>query len=79
MLLGIILGHAALIAALRGAPPILLLDEPLVHLDAAHRAALLAALQAQNFPAWMTGTDAEAFAGAKAACYTIRDGSIEAL
>ncbi|XAO71990.1 MAG: hypothetical protein AAYR33_03440 [Acetobacteraceae bacterium] len=33
LLVGIILSHAAIVAAHHGAPPALLLDEPLVHLD----------------------------------------------
>jgi DNA replication and repair protein RecF len=40
MLVGLVLGHATLIAAMRGAAPLLLLDEPTVHLDAPRRAAL---------------------------------------
>jgi DNA replication and repair protein RecF len=79
MLIGIVLGHAALIAAVRGTPPLLLLDEPLVHLDAAHRAALFAAIATLGLSAWLTGTDIEPFAGLKAACYTLRDGSIVGL
>ena len=79
MLIGIVLGHAALIAATRGTPPLLLLDEPLVHLDAAHRAALFAAVQTLNLAAWITGTDAEPFAGLQAACYSIHEGVIETL
>jgi len=62
MLIGVILAHALLITEARGAAPLLLLDEPAVHLDAARRAALwqeLAHLPAQIF---LTGTDAEAFA-----------------
>jgi len=62
MLIGVILAHAVLITEARGAAPLLLLDEPAVHLDAARRAALwqeLAHLPAQIF---LTGTDAEAFA-----------------
>jgi DNA replication and repair protein RecF len=77
MLLGIVLGHAALIAAARGAPPLLLLDEPLVHLDEAHRQALAAALQSQAVTAWLTGTDLAPFAPFRAAaCYTVGDGRI---
>jgi len=77
MLIGIVLGHAALITAARGAPPLLLLDEPLVHLDAERRAALMSALNTGPASAWITGTDLEPFAGLEAACYTVRDGSID--
>ena len=77
MLLGIVLGHAAMIEATRGQAPILLLDEPLVHLDATRRDALFAALNAAKYTAWITGTDLEPFAALDAACYTIRDFSIE--
>jgi DNA replication and repair protein RecF len=62
LLIGVILGHAALIASTRRAPPLLLLDEPAVHLDAARRAALCAALRRLATPALITGTDADAYA-----------------
>lgn len=61
LLIGVILGHAALIAAERGAPPLLLLDEPAVHLDARRRAALWAALAAGKAQVLATGTDRDAF------------------
>lgn len=77
MLIGIVLGHAALIAASRGSAPLLLLDEPLVHLDAGKREALFAALTAQGLKALLTGTDPEPFAPLAAACYTVRDSRIE--
>jgi DNA replication and repair protein RecF len=62
LLLGIILAHAALVADARGAPPMLLLDEPIVHLDSERREALFAALMALRGPALLTGTDAAVFA-----------------
>jgi DNA replication and repair protein RecF len=77
MLLGLVLGHAAMIETVRGQAPILLLDEPLVHLDATRRDALFAALNAANYTAWITGTDIEQFSPLDAACYSIKDFSIE--
>jgi len=61
LLIGLILGHAALIAEARGFAPMLLLDEPAVHLDPARRAALFSALAALPAQTLMTGTDAETF------------------
>lgn len=61
LLLGIILAHAALIADARATSPVLLLDEPAVHLDAARREALFAALCALPGTALITGTDADVF------------------
>ncbi len=61
LLIGLILAHAGLIAAARGFAPLLLLDEPAVHLDAERRAALwevLGGLPAQTF---VTGTDSDIF------------------
>lgn len=61
MLVGLILAHAGLIEAARGFAPLLLLDEPAVHLDEARRAALFAALGALPAQVLLTGTDAEIF------------------
>lgn len=62
MLIALILGHAALIAAARGTAPILLLDEPAVHLDEDRRAALFDALAALAAQVLITGTDSTLFA-----------------
>jgi DNA replication and repair protein RecF len=62
LLLGIILAHAALIAEARATAPLLLLDEPAVHLDATRRDALFTALAALPGPALLTGTDSDIFA-----------------
>lgn len=62
LLVSVILGHAALIAEARGFAPLLLLDEPAVHLDPDRRAALFAALAALPAQVLMTGTDADIFA-----------------
>jgi DNA replication and repair protein RecF len=62
LLLGIILAHAALVAEARGAPPMLLLDEPAVHLDQDRRDALFATLAASPGPALVTGTESAVFA-----------------
>ena len=61
LLVGVILRHAALIAGARGFAPMLLLDEPAVHLDPERRAALFAALLRLPAQTLITGTDAETF------------------
>ena len=67
LLIGVVLGHAALIAVARGTPPMLLLDEPAVHLDAGRRADFCAALSRLGGPVLLTGTDADAYAGLREA------------
>lgn len=64
LLIGLVLGHAALVTGATGETPLLLLDEVAAHLDPTRRAALyrtLADLGAQTF---MTGTDDALFAAA---------------
>jgi DNA replication and repair protein RecF len=61
LLLSLILAHAALVSAQRGAPPILLLDEIAAHLDPSRRAALFERLAATGAQVWMTGTEAALF------------------
>ncbi len=61
LLIGVVLGHAALLAQARGFAPLLLLDEATVHLDAERRAALFAALARLPAQAFLTGADRETF------------------
>ncbi len=62
LLLGLVLAHAELVAARRGAPPIVLLDEVAAHLDPHRRAALFDRLQGRG-QVWMTATEASLFEG----------------
>ena len=61
LLIGVVLAHAALVGSLRGDAPLLLLDEPLVHLDRARREALFAALERLSSQVLLTGTDLDLF------------------
>ncbi len=61
LLIGVILAHAGLIAAARGFAPLLLLDEPAVHLDLQRRAALWEALDRLKAQTFVTGTDSDIF------------------
>jgi DNA replication and repair protein RecF len=57
LLIAILLAHARLQTVLRGAAPIMLLDEVAAHLDGDRRRALFAELAALGSQAWMTGTE----------------------
>ncbi|WP_438382180.1 DNA replication/repair protein RecF [Asaia sp. BMEF1] len=61
MLVHVVLNHAALTAGKAGRTPLILLDEPLNHLDAERREALLRFLRDRDVAAFMTGTDKEVF------------------
>lgn len=77
LLIGLILAHARLIRAERGAPPVLLLDEIAAHLDGDRRAALFGILEALGAQVWMTGADAGLFEGVRdPALFALRDGQI---
>ena len=81
LLIGIMIGHARLIAAERGAPPLLLLDEVAAHLDDRRRAGLYDILLALGGQVWMTGTDAQLFDHLKghALFHKIENGQIQNL
>lgn len=57
LLIGLVLSHGRMVAAERGAPPVLLLDEIAAHLDEARREALFERLINLGGQVWMTGTD----------------------
>lgn len=78
LLIGLVLANARLLAAERGLPPLLLLDEVAAHLDARRRDALFEAVLGLACQAWMTGTDAALFQGlGKAARHlTVEDAHI---
>jgi DNA replication and repair protein RecF len=76
LLLGLVLAHAELVADLRGAPPILLLDEVAAHLDPARRAALFDRLKGRG-QVWMTATEAVLFEGiADASRFHVEAGTV---
>ncbi|NBN65718.1 DNA replication/repair protein RecF [Microvirga tunisiensis] len=62
LLIGLILAHADLTAAVSGLTPILLLDEVAAHLDPGRRKALFSRLVGLDCQVFMTGTDAQLFA-----------------
>jgi len=75
LLLSLVLSNARALAAMTGAPPLLLLDEVSAHLDAARRAALYDEIVALGAQAWMTGTGPDLFAelGSRAQIIEVRD------
>lgn len=63
LLISLILATARALRRLRGAAPLILLDEVAAHLDEIRRAALYDEIAALDAQAWMTGTDASFFEG----------------
>jgi DNA replication and repair protein RecF len=62
LLVGLVLAHARLVAAMTGIVPLVLLDEIAAHLDPRRRAALFGILDELGGQVWMTGADSAAFA-----------------
>jgi DNA replication and repair protein RecF len=62
LLIAVLLAQAKLQAALRGAAPVMLLDEVTAHLDGRRRAALFAEIVGLGVQAWFTGTEPALFA-----------------
>jgi DNA replication and repair protein RecF len=79
LLLGLVLGHADLVAERIGRAPILLLDEVAAHLDPSRRAALFERLGGVG-QVWMTGTEAGLFEGlaGEASWFEVMDGVVSA-
>jgi DNA replication and repair protein RecF len=79
LLIGLVLAHARLIAAMTGSAPVLLLDEVVAHLDPGRRSALHTELEALGAQVWMTGADRRMFAevGSGAALVEVRAGALE--
>lgn len=61
LLIGLVLAHARLVAAMSGIAPLVLLDEIAAHLDPRRRAALYEGLTALGCQIWMTGADPALF------------------
>jgi DNA replication and repair protein RecF len=78
LLIGLVLAEARLASRLSGEAPILLLDEIAAHLDSVRREALFAVLADLNCQAFLTGTDAAAFAAlaSTARLLTVADGVV---
>ncbi len=78
LLIAIVLAHARLIAGELGAPPVLLLDEVVAHLDGERRRHLFETLLGLGAQAWMSGTDEALFRplGSAAQFFRIKDAAI---
>lgn len=80
LLISIVLAEARVRAAEGGCLPVLLLDEVAAHLDRERRSDLFEEIAALGAQAWLTGTDAAAFApfGERAQFFTVRDATLQA-
>ena len=71
LLVGLVLAHARLVAAMSGIAPLVLLDEIAAHFDPARRAALYGALEKLGSQVFMTGADRAAFADVEGRAQTL--------
>ena len=80
LLVGLVISHARLVAAMHGFSPVMLLDDVSAFLDAEHRGALFEVLVDLGAQTFMTGVDDAAFAalGEGAARFVVRPGAIAA-
>jgi DNA replication and repair protein RecF len=78
LLISLHLAHARLVRNLRGAPPLLLLDEIAAHLDAERRADLFEEIAELGGQAWLTGTEPSLFAalGGQADFFAVAEGRV---
>lgn len=81
LLIGIVLAHARMIVAERGAPPVLLLDEVAAHLDEERRTVLYRILLNLGAQVWLTGTDTALFSPLSGAAqfFTVNNGTLKIL
>ena len=80
LLVGLVLAQAQLVTRATGETPVVLLDEIAAHLDETRRRALFAVLDGLGCQAFMTGTDAQLFAGLGAAAehFIVTGGTVAA-
>ena len=78
LLVSIVLAHAQAQTQRSGQTPLILLDEVMAHLDAAHRDHLIDALCALGAQTWLTGVEADLFSSfaSRAQFLTISEGRI---
>lgn len=81
LLIGLVLAHARLVAAMSELPPLVLLDEIAAHLDPRRRAALYAGLSELGCQVWMTGADPALFGDLPAGAqrFLVTPGQVEPL
>jgi DNA replication and repair protein RecF len=81
LLVGLVLAHARLVAAMSGLAPLVLLDEIAAHFDPARRRALFDALDALGGQIWMTGADPALFDDlhGRADLFSVNNGRVSSL